>query len=88
MGDEVDGNTDEQVRAQLNELREAVLHDWATVVESHAGMIRTMQQSLSWKVTRPLRLARSYQFKVREVGMLNATRIAAEMVVDKVGSRR
>lgn len=84
MSDDVDA----QLRTQLEELREAVLLDWVQVTRHHAGAIRDMQESLSWRITRPLRLVRTYQYKVREVGALNATRIAAEIVVARVGARR
>lgn len=78
----------DDTEARLNELRDAVLADWVRVTADHAGALRDMQNSLSWRITRPLRLARTYQMKASEAGVLEATRIAAAMVASKVGARR
>lgn len=81
------GDVDD-AEARLAELCDAVLSDWIRVTAEHAGALRDMQNSLSWRITRPLRLARTYQMKVSEAGVLEATRIAAAMVAARAGARR
>lgn len=83
------GVNQEQVKLErdLDDLRDAVLNDWVRITTHSAGAARAMQSSLSWRITRPLRLFRTYQFKAREVGSLEATRLALALVKDKVRGR-
>lgn len=71
--------------AELRELREAVLDDWLVVTTSVTGALHDIQQTVSWKVTRPLRLGRLLQRKVSEVGAVPASQLAAAALARRLG---
>lgn len=69
----------------LDELREAVLDDWLRVTSSVTDAVGEMQRTLSWRVTRPLRLARLLQRKVGEIGVVPASQLAATALAQRLG---
>lgn len=71
--------------SDLQELREAVLDDWLVVTTSVTGALHDIQQTVSWKVTRPLRLGRLLQRKVSEVGAVPASQLAAAALARRLG---
>jgi phage gp36-like protein len=71
--------------ADLAELREAVLDDWLRVTSSVTDAVTEIENTLSWRVTRPLRLARILQRKVGEVGVIPASQLAATAVAKRLG---
>jgi len=84
-----------RLKAELEELREAVLEDWllvttrnVDVIRKLQGTVRAMQRTVSWRVTRPLRLFRSFQFKATEIGYFRAGQLAAVRVAEKFGRGR
>ncbi|RKR73246.1 hypothetical protein [Frondihabitans australicus] len=70
---------------ELQQLREAVLDDWLVVTSSVTDYLRDIQQTFSWRVTRPLRRARQFQKKVDEVGVVPASQLAAVALAKKLG---
>lgn len=77
-----------QLERELAELREAVVDDWLANAAHASEELIAMRQSISWRVTRGLRLVRTFQLKAREVGFANAARAAVSIVNNKVrGSR-
>lgn len=74
-----------QSEAELAELRDAVLDDWLVVTTSVTGALHDIQQTVSWKVTKPLRLGRLLQKKVGEVGVVPASQLAAAAVARRLG---
>lgn len=72
---------------ELAQLREAVLDDWLTVTSDVTDALRDIQQTVSWRVTKPLRAARTFSNKVKEVGVLPASRLAAVEVARRAGRR-
>jgi hypothetical protein len=74
-----------KLRAELDELREAILEDWIFVTTRNVDAIRAMQRTVSWRVTRPLRLFRSAQRKASEIGYVRASQLAATRVAEKLG---
>ena len=71
----------------LEELREAVLDDWLTVTSNVSDALRDIQQTVSWRVTRPLRAAKTFSRKAEEVGVVPAGRLAAVEVARRLGRR-
>ena len=74
--------------AELAELREAVLDDWIIVTSSLGNTLTAMQNTLSWRITKPLRLCRKFGKKVNQVGLADAGQLAAVAVARKIGLRR
>ncbi|MCU1527630.1 MAG: hypothetical protein JWP75_1393 [Frondihabitans sp.] len=71
--------------ADLAELREAVLDDWLRVTSSVTDAVIEIENTLSWRVTRPLRLVRLLQRKVGEIGVIPASQLAATAVAKRLG---
>lgn len=72
---------------ELEQLREAVLDDWLVVTSSVTDYLRDIQQTFSWRVTRPLRRARLLQKKVDEVGVVPAGQLVAVTLAKRLGRR-
>jgi hypothetical protein len=72
------------LEAELDELRDAVLEDWVVVASHATDTIRSMQSTLSWRITRPLRVVRVFQNKVEEVGPSRAAQLAAAQLAARV----
>ena len=70
---------------ELEELREAVLEDWIVVTTRNVDAIRAMEQSFSWRLTRPLRLFRSAQLRAREIGYVQAGQLVATRLAARAG---
>lgn len=77
-----------RLQAELEELREAVLTDWILVTTRNVDALRAMQQSVSWRITRPLRVLRVFQRKASDLGYIRAGQLAAARVAEKVGRGR
>ncbi|ARC57433.1 hypothetical protein AS850_10130 [Frondihabitans sp. 762G35] len=71
--------------SDLRELREAVLDDWLRVTSSVTDAVTEIQSTVSWRVTRPLRLTRLMQRKVSEIGVVPASRLAAVALAKRLG---
>lgn len=72
-----------EVEAERDELRTAIdsqanasLASWMVVVNTEARILRDMQNTLSWRVTKPLRRMRELQLKVARVGVARASQLA------------
>lgn len=59
----------EALRAQLDAARNESLDAWLRVMHHSGVAARDYERTLSWRVTRPLRVARRIQIAVREVGV-------------------
>ncbi|WP_346233420.1 hypothetical protein [Parafrigoribacterium mesophilum] len=79
---------DRDAEAELVELREAVLDDWIFVTSRVSGALRAMQHTLSWRITRPLRVFRKFSYKAREVGVVDAGQLAAVALARRFGLHR
>jgi hypothetical protein len=77
--------TPSTAEADLAELREAVLDDWFRVTSSVTDAVTEIENTLSWRVTRPLRLARTLQRKASEIGVVPASQLAAVAVAKRLG---
>jgi len=77
--------TDLTAEQELEQLRDAVLDDWLLVTSAVTDALRDMQQTLSWRVTRPLRRFRTLQRKVESVGIVPAGQLAAAELARRIG---
>jgi hypothetical protein len=78
-------NTNESADDELAELRQAVLDDWVVVTTRTSVALHSIQKTVSWRVTRPLRLVRRFQGSVNELGLAAATDLAAASVARRLG---
>jgi hypothetical protein len=82
---------DEVVRLQAEIDRRSGddLRTWIRAVRDEGRLVRDMQKTLSWRVTRPLRLARFLQLKVAEIGVMKTSQLAvADLRRRYLGRRR
>lgn len=77
-----------RLEAELEELREAVLEDWILMTTRNVEAIRAMQRTVSWRVTRPLRMFRVFQRKASDLGYIRASQLAAARLAEKLGRVR
>lgn len=73
-----------ELEAELTELRDAVLEDWVLVASHATDALRSIQSTVSWRVTKPLRATKIFQNKVEEVGATRAAQIAAAQVAARL----
>lgn len=66
----------DQLRRELDSRANADILSWLRVVDDESRMLRDMQQTLSWRITKPLRLARKVQKKAGEVGVVEVSQLA------------
>lgn len=78
----------DQLQRDLDELREAVLDDWILITARGGDTLRAIQNTFSWRVTRPLRTFRSFEKQVERIGFLPASQLAAAAVARKLGKRQ
>jgi hypothetical protein len=71
--------------AELVELRQAVLEDWILVTSRAGQTQRAMERTLSWRITRPLRLVRIFSAKAKEIGLPEASQLAAVTLARRLG---
>jgi len=61
---------------------------WLKVVGEETRMLTNMRNTLSWRVTRPLRLARTVQIKMREIGLVRTSQLAVADLRRRYAGRR
>ena len=66
------------LRAELDAYRNGVVDRWLDATLAEGRIVREYENSLSWRVTRPLRLARRGFSAVRTVGPVAVVRIVLE----------
>jgi hypothetical protein len=77
--------SDDAARAELEELRQAILDDWIVVTTRTVGVVEAMQATLSWRITKPLRLAKRFQISAQRDGVGVAVDLAAVAVARRLG---
>ena len=86
MDSSVDDSEADRLRAEVDLLLNNDVAAWLKVVRAKSAVASDYENSLSWRITRPLRLARSFQVKVREDGVRSAVGQAATRVRQKLSS--
>ncbi|SMH33352.1 hypothetical protein SAMN06295885_0849 [Rathayibacter oskolensis] len=80
--------TVEQLRARLDELLNDPLDEWAANMHfGGAHFVADFESTLSWKVTRPLRAARTFQIRVGQLGLPGAVRHSIRYAQRRFGGR-
>lgn len=77
----------EQLKAANDALMNESLNSWLTVVGDESRILGEVYSTLSWRITRPLRLVRQVQRKVAEVGAAETTSLVAARVKQRLGRR-
>ena len=75
------------VRAERDALLDQDVTTWLEEAVGRSASIADFQNSLSWRVTKPLRLFRSYQLRVARDGFISANAQAASVVRARVSKR-
>ncbi len=75
---------EKELERELTELRDAVLSDWVKVASHATDALWAMEQTVSWRITKPLRAAKLLRNKVRQVGPSRAIRIAGNQLAAKL----
>jgi hypothetical protein len=68
----------------LVELQQAVLDDWILVTTHAVAALDAIKQTVSWRVTAPLRLARRFGSAANEIGVTAAAELAAVAVARRL----
>lgn len=66
----------DRLRAQLDARANIEVASWLTIVADESRALRDIQQTLSWRITKPLRLVRKVQKKTTEVGVVAVSQLA------------
>ncbi len=66
----------DELRRELDSRSNADVETWLAALRAQALVDTSFSNTLSWRITRPLRLMRSYQIKVSQLGLVPATRAA------------
>jgi hypothetical protein len=69
----------ERLQREVDELSTVALTRWL-VAAHHQTSEAEFAQTLSWRVTKPLRTARTVQLKVAEVGVVQTARVVVATV--------
>ncbi|MDY0911424.1 hypothetical protein [Rathayibacter festucae] len=78
----------DELRARLDELLNDPLDEW--LKHMHVGGVvaaAPYEQTLSWRVTKPLRAVRLFQIRTSQLGLKGAVGHTARYVVRRVGGR-
>ena len=74
------------IRAERDALLNADVESWLNRIAKVASA-EEYQNSLSWRVTRPLRLARTFQLRAKRDGLPSAVSQAAVVVKQRIARR-
>lgn len=86
----VDDRSADELREQLDALLNDPLDTWLEGIHfgGGAGVSAVgFENTLSWKVTKPLRLARTFQIRVGQLGFPGAVKHSARFVQRRLGGR-
>ncbi len=67
-----------QLRSELDAYRNGAVDRWLELAVSEGRIVRDYENSLSWRITRPLRLARRGFTAVRTIGPVAVAKIVIE----------
>lgn len=81
-------------QAEIDELRRTndalanqSLNTWLVVVSDEARALSQVYSTLSWRITKPLRMARQVQVKVKEVGVSETAAVVSASVRRRLGTK-
>src|SRR5690606_24560743 len=77
----------DRIRLELDAFKEASLTDWMVIAHTENRILGDMQNTISWKVTKPLRAARRFQLMASERGLIEASRVGLTYVTRRLGRK-
>jgi len=80
-----------ELAAELAVLRDREAAHWLSAVQSEyaeSTIIVSMRNSVSWRVTKPLRAVQAIRLKVKRVGVARSIRLSGGYVKNRVAARR
>jgi hypothetical protein len=77
----------EELRRTNDALANQSLNTWLVVVSDEARALSQVYSTLSWRITKPLRLARQVQIKVKEVGVTETAAVVGAGVKRRLGTK-
>lgn len=77
----------QRLQATNDALLNQSLNAWLTVVGDEARALAQVYSTLSWRITRPLRVVRQVQLKVSEVGPSETSALVAARLKQRLGRR-
>ncbi|PPF13553.1 hypothetical protein C5C36_01095 [Rathayibacter sp. AY1G1] len=84
-----DAETIAELRERLDELLNDPLDEWAANMSfGGSPFVADFESTLSWKVTRPLRAARTFQIRVGQLGLPGAVRHTVRYAQRRFGQGR
>ena len=66
-----------QLSAEVDRLRNQAVLRWAELIHTRGIGVSEYENTLSWRITKPLRVVRRGQIAVRELGFVNVVRTVA-----------
>jgi hypothetical protein len=81
----------EELSAELSVLRDREAEHWLSAVQSEyaeSTIIVSLRNSVSWRVTKPLRAVQSVRLKVKRVGLARAVRMSGGYLKNRLATRR
>ena len=79
-----------ELTAEVGVLRDREAEHWLSAVQSEyaeSTIIVSMRNSVSWRVTKPLRAVQAVRLKVRRVGIARALRMSGGYLTKKISAR-
>ena len=90
MGDTAKPSASEELEILRNE-RDALLENdistWLHFVKNDATSLRHFQNSISWRITKPVRLVGKFSRKLKEVGIVATVSLALAAITARVRRR-
>jgi hypothetical protein len=80
-------NEIQRLQAANDALMNESLNTWLAVVGDESRTLAEVYSTLSWRITRPLRLVRQVQRKVADVGAAETTSLVTARVKQRLGRR-
>ncbi|WP_395243736.1 hypothetical protein ACGGZK_16650 [Agromyces sp. MMS24-K17] len=79
----------QRLQSLVDDQANGVVHDWLISADAFATEVPNIHETFSWRVTRPLRDARTVQLKVAEIGLIPTMRIVTARLTrsDRRGRR-
>ncbi len=76
------------LKKQNEALLDNTLNQWLVVADNESRILQAVYASLSWRITKPLRMVRTVQLKIKEVGLVRTSEVIVGVVKQRVGSKR
>jgi hypothetical protein len=78
----------DRLQRELDDRSNEDVRTWLKVVGEETRMLARMTSTLSWRITRPLRLARTVQIKMKEIGLVRTSQLAVADLRRRYAGRR